>query len=169
MDSNDFWDVYDACPKNPDGSVDEKRLIDDIAASIALDVEEEKRKRAASIVREMRREGRTPSEGSLMLPGLDSFCWEPRRMVKEDDSGQVIEQAKALPNYMASEARRKRKNAQAATRKADRAQELATRFAEWCLSQPEDRRRMETFVMDTGIWQPEEVAPDIDEDDAEVA
>lgn len=81
------------------GSFNEEELIANLAAIIPFDVDKERRRKAHSIIARSKRPGATKSNGQLLLPGFNkSRDFEPDRMVS-DDLGNIIECARALPEF----------------------------------------------------------------------
>jgi hypothetical protein len=118
----------------PDRSMSEVDLENAIAALIEIDVEKERRKRAKEVLANRSRPGATEPEGQLMLPGLDEYDWEPKRLVR-DDAGHVVENCNALIAFKAAESKRAREHARDAQVQADRKSEETERFAAWATQQ----------------------------------
>ena len=164
MSEEEFYAILDGLPKNLDGSVDEKSLIDAVAEKIVVDETSLRIKEATATARYFRRDGKTQADGAIVIPGLEAFAYEKRRLVKDNDSS-VIELQEALPKYLFAESRRKRKNATAASRKAERAQSLAEMFGEWAQDQEAGRRRFSIFIEDKSLHLDIEVEQDEDDED----
>jgi hypothetical protein len=145
-------------PRNPDGSADEKTLIDEIMALLDFDPEQELRNKATRALDRRKKPGASEPDGQITIPGLGTYGYEPDRLVADNDD-HVVEQAKARPNFKEAEAARARKNARQQQIWADRKTEESALFAEWSLKELAAGRDLakitfDPFVRETGLWDP---------------
>lgn len=159
-----FDKVLASIDRNDDGSVDEKKLLDALAEEVTIDLAAVRQREARQALDRRRRDGGTRAEGTLLLPFEDPSPWEPKKLVLSED-GAVIELEKAPPAYLFDSARRKRKNANAATHKANRAQTQAEEFGKWALTQDPTLHKFGVFIKTVNAWSPDEAEQDEDDED----
>jgi hypothetical protein len=153
-----FDAVLASLPRNDDGSVDEKSLIDGIAELIDFDEATERRNKAVATVKRQRKPGTTAPEGQLVLPGIEPYAYEPERLVA-DNAGHVIEQKKAPVTFKQAEAERARANADRQSGAANRKEKEAREYARWVIEQATEGRDIrglgfDDFIHDAGLWRP---------------
>jgi hypothetical protein len=163
-----FEEELAKAPRNTDGGLDEKKLLDAIADRLDVDVAAIKVAEAKRLIERNRKPGVTEPDGQLFLPGLEPCAYEPNRLVMDDDH-HLIEQAKSTPRYKTAEAKRSRINAQRALAHSNRKATEAELFAEWVIEQQAAGRKQkelifETFVKETGLWASGEAEPEPDPD-----
>jgi hypothetical protein len=151
-------------PRNADGSIDEKDLIDRVAELLDFDEDTERHAKAVRAVARRRRPGSSEPDGQIALPGLEPYAYEPARLIA-DNEGRVIEQAQARPAYKAAEASRAENNARRARLWADRKTMEHRDYAQWTIEQLEagrDPREItyDAFVREAGIWRDGPAAPE---------
>jgi hypothetical protein len=145
-----------ATPLNPDGGFDIAQFLLQLEQLIELNAGA-KRRLARQLYEDSKE--RADDEGEQrMLPDLGPYRYNPNSLV-QDDEGHAIEVCKATLPYIQAEARRARKNASAALVSADRKQDRADAFTEWCFERREagDDPRMLTwgrFVEEKGVPNP---------------
>lgn len=147
--------------RDPNGGIDEKKLIDILVEFLDFDVDE-KRKKAERIIHGRRKPGSTQPHGQLTIPGFDAYAYEPNRLIADND-GHVIEQFKAPVTYKQAQATRTRVTARRWADSADRAQEEATGFSNWVIAGLESGRKaadltFSHFIRATDIWSPTDPA-----------
>jgi hypothetical protein len=145
-------------PRNPDGSADEKKVVDEIAALLDFDMEQERRNKATRALDRRKKPGASDPDGQITIPGLGTYSYEPDRLVADNDD-HIVEQAKARPNFKEAEAARARKNARRQQIWADRKTEESALYAEWSLKELASGRDLakitfDAFVRDTDLWGP---------------
>lgn len=150
--------ALDTVPRNEDGSVDEKKLIDEIAELIDFDAEQERRNKATRALDRRKKPGSSQPNGQIMIPGFSAYGYEPDRLVA-DNEGRIVEQAKARPSYKEAEAARAREAARRQQVWADRKTEESARFADWALQQLQAGRDIASIIFDafvraTDLWGP---------------
>lgn len=142
-------------PRNPDGSLDQGAVV--AAAESKLNPEESYRDRAVRAeLNRRKRSGQTPPEGTVCLPGMEAFAYEPARLIADDDKN-VIELRKAPPTFTDAEARREMRKAKQALQRAGDKQELSSRYAQWAMKQFQRRRpatevTYDAWVRESGAW-----------------
>lgn len=156
-------------PREPDGGIDEKALIEEIAHLVDFDEDEERRKHALRVVRGRRKPGTTEAVGQLSIEGFDAFAYEPERLIADND-GHVIEQGKAPVRYKQAQAERTRETASRWIRFADRAQKETADFAQWVIEGYQTGRdtasmTFDHFVREAGLWSEEAAEPEPEPDD----
>jgi hypothetical protein len=157
-----------AVKRNDDGGADEKAVIDECMRFIDFDAEQELRNKATRAVRRRRSPRATDPDGRICLPGMETYGYEPGRLIADND-GHVVEQDKARPEYKRAEAQRAREVARRQAVWAERKTAENEAYAAWALEQLTRRRKGKeitfgTFVRESGLWSAEPAEPESDED-----
>lgn len=159
--------------RQPDGSIDQEKLIDAIVANLEFDFDAAKRGQAKRIIADKKRSGRTPAEGQLVLPIIElaPYAYEPQRLVADHD-GNVIENAKARPAHKEAEAERAKKQAAKAEARFERRKAESDIYAEWAQAQatqgrPEKEITWDTCIHEVHLWKDEDAEPEPNVDDEE--
>lgn len=145
-----------ACPRDEDGNADEEILVKLIATLIDVDVDKVKRERAKQLVSASTKPGSTPPDGALQL--FDTYPYEPRRLVR-DDQGNIVEQDAAKLRMKQAESQRARRHVDQVQVWANRKTREAEEFATWVVEQTEQGRAKSeltfgVFVRESGKWSP---------------
>lgn len=143
--------------RNEDGSVDEKALIDDVAALLDFDEDQERRNKATRAIKRRRSPGHSTPDGQIAIPGMEPYAYEPNRLVA-DNEGHVVEQAKCRPHFKRAEAERARDKAIRQAVWANRKTQESESFAGWSLDQavngrPASELTFGSFVLGAGFWR----------------
>lgn len=117
-------------PRNADGSIPEGALVEMVARAIDFDPEKERLGLAQRVVSRRKRPGQTEPSGSVCIPGLEKYEFEPDRLVADHD-GNVVENARALESHKKAEAFRAAMAAERANDRARREQREADEMTEW--------------------------------------
>lgn len=141
-DDIDFEDIDDLVakgmaelPRNGDDQVDADGLAAWIASRLPpLDVDAMQLRKAVSMIARKRRPGVTEPDGTLHLPGIDPYDYEPDRLVLSDDDG-VVENHRAKPAAKSAEARRAMENLRRIADHASRRQAESAAYGDWALDQ----------------------------------
>lgn len=157
--------------RNDDDSVDEKKLIDEVAALLDFDEETERHNKASRAVARRRKPGSSDPAGQLTFEGMVPYGYEPRRLIL-DNEGHIVEQEKARPEFKRAEAERARKAANRAQVWANRKTAENEAYAAWAIKSLRSRRRaseitFDTFVRETGIWSADPADPEPGPDDTD--
>lgn len=155
-------------PRNDDGGIDEKALIDAVAELIDFNEQQERINKATRAVKRRRKPGSSPPEGQICLPGMEPYGYEPERLVA-DNEGHVVEQRTCRPNYKRAEAERSRNVARRHQIWASRKTEESEAYAAWTIEQLASGRRhgeitFDAFLHETGYWKDGEAPVEIDPD-----
>jgi hypothetical protein len=142
-------------PRNADGAVDEKLLEEYVAARIDFDADAARRNIARRAIEDRRRPGNTDPEGQLKFDGMDTYEYEPLRLVMGVDR-DIIENAQAKPSHKAAEARRTMDNVNKALIQALRRELESSQYGDWALTQVRANRPWSeitfgTFVKEAGV------------------
>lgn len=151
-------------PRNEDGMVDWKLVLDEVARLIDFDATQERRNKASRGLKRRCKPGSTLPVGQLCLPGLAPYAYEPDRLVA-DNEGHIVEQKASRPTAKAAEAERTRVAARRATAWADRKTQESALFAAWAIVQLQNGRRIaditfDAFVREANMWSPDEAPPE---------
>lgn len=146
--------------RGPDGSVDERVLVELVASSIDFDEDKARLGLAQRIVARRKRPGQTKPDGQLIIPGLEPFAYEPQRLIT-DDKGRLVENARARPSFKAAAARHAQKAAADAQETARREQEQYALYAEWAMAElakgrSGDEITWDTCVRELHLWKDED-------------
>ncbi len=153
--------VDQACeeaPRNDDGGLDEKWVLDRAAELVKPDPETEARRLVKAELDKRKRPGKGESVGQLSLDG-DTWPYEPRQIIADDD-GHLIEKENALPRYTGAKSRRSRRNVDRVLTWARRDQAEHDSYTTWIVEQmslgrPLADLRFNVWVTETGVWQPD--------------
>lgn len=169
MNNRDAYEyAWKHAARNEDGSVVEESLVDLIVAAVDFDAAKAKRGLAQRILAARKRPGQTAPAGAVVFSGMEHYAYEPHRLLS-DNKGNVIENADAVIQFKAAEAKRAQADAQAAVDRASREQNEAGHFAVWTAEQhAQGRDRSEinwdTCIRETGLWKDADVEPDFDDE-----
>lgn len=170
MRSDEAYDLaWSRAARNPDGTVVPESLERLVADLVRFDVEEARLGLARRIIARRKRPGQTAPEGSIVLPGMESYAYEPRRLLV-DDEGNLIENQSARVKFKVAEARRAQEGARKALERATREQNEAGHFATWSAEQHEQGRdprevTWDNCVRETGLWKDTEAEVNAEDDD----
>lgn len=161
--------ALESLPRNEDGSVDEKALIDAVAKLIEFDEAQERINKATRAVKRRRKPGSSAPEGQIAIPGMDAYGYEPERLVA-DNEGHVVEQRVSRPHFKRAEAERAREAARRHQVWANRKTEESEAFAAWAIEQLGQGRRADAinfdiFLKDAGYWKDGDAPVEVDPED----
>src|SRR6266498_5975755 len=125
-----YQEALEEADRNPDGSVDEKSLIDILARKLDIDEDSIRYKEAKRLINKKSRPGQTQCEGQLSLLGETPYAYEPERLVRFGD-GKVVENRRSRPVAKQAEAERAQKNVQRVMNWAQRKQKESNQFSQW--------------------------------------
>jgi len=166
--------AFDHADRNPDGSIVESSLVTLLAEQIDFDPDKARLGLAQRVVARRKRPGQTAPEGSIVIPGLEHYAYEPHRLLA-DDGGNIIENQHAPVKFKVAVAGRAQADAQRAFDTAAREQTEMGHFAVWAADQLADGRpphevTWDACVRETGLWKDDEAQPesnvDLDEDES---
>lgn len=165
--------AWEHADRNPDGSVVESSLVEELTAVVDFDVDAAKKGFAQRIVARRKRPGSTAPEGAVVFPTMEHYAYEPNRLVA-DSAGNVIENRRARVKHKAAEADRATVDAQKAVARLAREQRESSHFAAWADEQyaaGRDAKEItwDTCVRETGLWKDADVEPDEDDETIEDA
>ena len=155
-------------PRNEDGSLDEKAVIEAAARLIEIDADQERRKRAARALQVRCGPGKTEAIGALQLFDDTRYAYEPDRLIKDDD-GHVIEQDAASTHFKWAEARRAQRNLDRCAARSRRKNAEVGAFQQWTINQQAEGRdldelRFGTFVREEDYWVDDDAPPEVGSD-----
>lgn len=148
--------------RDAEGKADEKALVDIVAHVIDFDPEKERLGLAQRIVSSRKRPGQTVPAGKVCLPGLETYAYEPDRLIS-DGAGSVIENWRATVDHKKAEAARSRMAYERASERAEQDRAEADLIAEWSNAEREKGRDPHeliwgTCVRESGLLDGEDVA-----------
>lgn len=150
-------------PRDAGGNVDEKALVEIVAHAVDFDEDKERLGLAQRIVSSRKRPGQTAPVGKVCLPGLETYAWEPDRLIA-DGKGNVIENWRATVDHKKAEAARSRMAVERANERAHQDRVEAELIGEWSAAEQEQGRDPHeliwgTCVRESGLLDGEDAAP----------
>lgn len=144
-------------PRNTDGSVPEEALVEIVARAIDFDADKERLGLAQRVVSRRKRPGQTEPAGKVCIPGLESYQFEPDRLVA-DENGNVVENARALVAHKKAEARRAELAAERASDRLRQERGEADAFGDWSAAESAKGRdpralTFEAFLREQGYLE----------------
>ena len=140
------------CARDAAGNVDEKSLVEIVARAVDFDEDKERLGVAQRIVSARKKPGTTAPAGKVCLPGLESYAWEPDRLIA-DGQGNVIENWRATEKHKRAEAARSRMALDRAAERAAQDKAEAEVIAEWTAAEQEKGRDPHELVWGTCVQE----------------
>lgn len=138
------------CARDAAGNVDEKSLVEIVSRAVDFDEEKERLGVAQRIVSARKKPGMTAPAGKVCLPGLESYAYEPDRLIA-DGEGNVIENWRATEKHKKAEAFRSQLAMERAQDRAAQDEAEAHLIAEWATAERERGRDPHELIWGTCV------------------
>lgn len=157
--------AYAHADTTPDGGRAYGSMLELVAAAIDFDPETERIGKARRIIASRMKPGGTRAEGTVVLPGLETYGYEPHRLIA-DDEGSVIENRHATVRHKQAEADRAEKALDRAQTRADRERWEADIFQPWAESELAAGRNPAEITWDNCLRETGHYKDEASEDEA---